>query len=174
MDTWTHCDSPIERLSSSGRSKMCYCYETLWIVLSRKAVLFSEGPLSDVQPLIEDTQNKGHNSEQALIGVPNVDFPITFLSSEEWTPLYNGHKWLVPMCPLFGGFTVYVPHKNASLSMTELHISSTPCQNDNTGIPNCSTLHCWYQEALQWSSNELTSQLAISTRVLHHLDLPIW
>ena len=49
-----------------------------------------------VEPLIKDTLNKGQNRNNLQImgklWCPKYRLPCSFLTSEEWTPLYNGQK----------------------------------------------------------------------------------
>ncbi len=71
------------------------------------------------EPFIKDILNIRHDRNNLWITdklwCPKYRPPYranTFLTSKEWTPLYNGRKWLVPKCPLFGSSTVLSKDQN--------------------------------------------------------------
>ena len=80
---------------------------------------FTEGRIKTynvhtVEPLIVDPLNKGHNRNNLSIKDTSLGPKCslshstnTFLTSKERTTSLQWTKWLVPTCPLFGGFTVY-------------------------------------------------------------------
>ena len=69
-----------------------------------------------VEPLIKDTPYKGHNriylhSKRDTFCGPKCLFLHTynaFVTSKKWTTSLKRTKYLVPMCPLFGGSTVVI------------------------------------------------------------------
>ncbi len=61
--------------------------------------------VNTVEPLIKDPSRKGQLSTRDTSNIPKSVYAIHF-NSEKRTTSLQGTKWLVPNCPLLGGFTL--------------------------------------------------------------------